>query len=111
MRTDARQVEIRKTFTLPKPGAAADEYVTQLEVSFKNAGPNPITLPAYYVYTGSAAPIHQIDQTQYTGFAWMPDGKFTMKNVGTFSKGGFLGRTRKFSRSSRRIGRIRIGPA
>lgn len=90
VRTDARQVEIRKTFTLPRPGAAADEYVTQLEVRFKNAGPNPVTLPAYYVYTGSAAPIHQIDQTQYTGFAWMPGGKFTMKNVGTFSKGGFL---------------------
>ncbi|HEV7405303.1 MAG TPA: membrane protein insertase YidC [Chthoniobacteraceae bacterium] len=90
VRTDARQVQIRKTFKLPRAGAGANEYVTQLEVSFKNVGPNPISLPAYYVYTGSAAPIHQIDQAQYIGYAWMPGGKFTMKNVGTFSKGGFL---------------------
>jgi YidC/Oxa1 family membrane protein insertase len=91
VRTDARQLEIRKTFTLPAAGAAKDEYVTTLEVTFKNNSAGPLTLPAYYVFTGSAAPIHQIDQSQYTGFAWMPGGKFTFKNVGSFTKGGLFG--------------------
>src|SRR4051812_16305676 len=91
-RTDAaRKLQIDKKFSVSASGAPGEEYLTILEVTFTNRGGEGVQSPGYYVYTGSAAPIHQIDQATYTGFAWMPKGAFTFKNAGSFGSGGFLG--------------------
>ena len=92
VRTDAHQVQIRKSYTLPKTETATrDPYLAYLEITFTNLGQQPVTYPAYQVYTGSAGPIHQLDQAQYVGYGWKPGGKFLFKQSGAFVKGGVLG--------------------
>jgi YidC/Oxa1 family membrane protein insertase len=85
-RTDSRQVELTKKFTLPKSTALDKDYIATLEITFTNHGTQPVTLPEYFVHTGSAAPVHQSDRATYTGFTWA-GGKF--KDTTSFS-GGFL---------------------
>jgi YidC/Oxa1 family membrane protein insertase len=89
-RTDARKLQIVKKFTLPKAGAKQDDYAAQLDIAFTNHGDQPVTLPGYYLYTGSAAPMHQNDLPQYTGFGSMRSGKFVFKDSSAFQTGGFL---------------------
>jgi YidC/Oxa1 family membrane protein insertase len=87
-RTDARQLEVTKKFTLPQAGDATEEYAVRLEVSFTNHGNQPLELPGYYLATGAAAPVHQRDLPIYTGMK-VADGKFI--DVNWFSAGGILG--------------------
>ena len=87
-RSDARGLQLVKKFTIGKGGKDGDdEYTTRLEVTFTNRGTQPIAIPAYFVHTGAAAPVHQSDQPLYTGFKADKD-KFV--NVTWFSAGGFL---------------------
>lgn len=87
-RTDARQLEISKRFSLPQAGAGSDEYALRLEVTFTNRGSQPIALPGYFVNSGAAAPVHQRDLPTYTGMK-VGGGKFI--DVNWFSAGGFPG--------------------
>ena len=66
-------------------------YVSHLEVTFTNDSGEPLQVPNFYVYTGSAAPVHQRDLPTYTGFGWMRGDKFTFKDSNSFGGGGFLG--------------------
>ncbi len=91
-RTDARQLSIDKKFILPTPQEARDEYLATLEVTFTNRGPQPLEHPSYFVYAGSAAPIHQIDQVTFTGFGWMPKTGFQYKDANSFTTGWFFNR-------------------
>lgn len=68
--TDARQLQIRKSFSLPASTGLREEYLSTLEVTFKNNAAQPLPFGNYYIHTGTAAPIHKIDQAQYTGVAW-----------------------------------------
>ena len=74
-RTDSRQMQITKKFTIPQSKDLDKDYIATLEVTFTNHGAQPVVMPAYFVYTGSAAPVHQLDQPRYTGFTWA-GGKF-----------------------------------
>lgn len=67
-RTDARQVQWSKKFTVIKSTEPTEKYLVALEVTFTNRGAQPVTLPGYYVHTGSAAPVHPSDLATYTGF-------------------------------------------
>ena len=87
-RTDARQLQTTKKFTVSKSTALAKDYIADLEVIFTNHGAQPLVIPSYYVYTGSAAPVHQLDQARYTGFTWA-GGKF--RDASSFSGGWFSG--------------------
>ncbi len=92
-RTDARQLQVVKKFTLPKSTELTQEYLVGLDLAFTNRSAQPIVLPAYYVHAGGAGPIHRLDQPIYTGFSWYHDGKFTLKGVTTFSSGWMFNRT------------------
>ncbi|MHA3775537.1 membrane protein insertase YidC [Verrucomicrobiota bacterium sgz303538] len=94
-RTDARQLQTVKKFTLPKGNALNEEYTTQLDVTFTNRGTQPIQVPAYFVYTGAAAPIHRNDQPLYTGVGYFTENGVTFKDLNKFSSGGFLGMNRQ----------------
>ena len=67
-RTDARQLELTKKFTVPTSAGLDADYIVALDVTFTNRGAQPLTLPGYFIHTGSAAPVHQSDLATYTGF-------------------------------------------
>ncbi len=85
-RTDVRQVQTSKKFTVSKSTEPNEKYLVTLEVTFTNLGAQPVTLPGYYVYTGSAAPVHPSDLATYTGFM-EAGGKFI--DASSFDGGWF----------------------
>jgi len=68
--SDSHQLHLTKKFTVPKSTNLDKDYTVNMRLVFENRGAQPVTLPAYYVYTGSAAPVHQPDRVDYTGFKW-----------------------------------------
>lgn len=68
--SDARSLHLTKKFTVPKSTNLDKDYIVNLRLVFDNRGTQPITIPAYYVNTGAAAPVHQHDRIDYTGFKW-----------------------------------------
>jgi YidC/Oxa1 family membrane protein insertase len=87
-RTDAKQLQLTKRFTVPQAPDRKSEYLVQLEATFTNRGAQPLTLPAYFIHTGSASQVHQSDLPTYTGFKWF-GGKFV--NVTSFQSGWWSG--------------------
>ena len=94
-RTDERQVQLTKTFTLPRYDGLSgkeqlrEEYLLKLDLSFTNRGGQPLEMPPYFVHTGSAAPIHRNDQPIYNGFNYFRDGSNEFIGVTWFEGGGF----------------------
>lgn len=95
-RTDERQIQLTKKFTLPKfadlkgKDRLREEYLLTLDLSFTNRGAQPVEIPRYYVYTGSTAPIHQRDLPTYIGFAYLRDTSMKLVPASWFKGGGFL---------------------
>jgi YidC/Oxa1 family membrane protein insertase len=96
VRADARNLELRKKFSLPRfetlDGKARlrEEYRLRLDIAFTNRGAQPVTLPAYFVHTGAATPVHYGDLPIYTGFNWLRGGSNKFVDVNWFNAGGFL---------------------
>jgi len=84
--SDERGLHLTKKFNVPKSTNLNKDYIVTMRLVFDNRSQQPITVPAYYVYTGSAAPVHQRDLPTYTGFKWQ-GGKFV--DVGWFGGGMF----------------------
>jgi YidC/Oxa1 family membrane protein insertase len=86
VRNEAGGLSISKKFTLPASVSDARGYRLTLDVSFANHGAKPIQSAGYYMYVGSAAPIHQRDLPIYTAFDWdIQGGKSTQINVTWFN--------------------------
>lgn len=100
--TGPNQIEVAKTFTLPAGTNIKDEYLTRLEVAFTNRGTGSYQSPGYYVYTGSAAPIHHRDLPTFTGFDWYRNGKAKFVDVNWFeaSRIPLIGIERRAAQSS-----------
>ena len=92
----ARPALLTKKFTLPQfeslqgDDRLREEYRLRLDLTFANPGPQPIAVPAYYVHTGSAGPIHHLDQALYVGFNYFRGTTNTFIPASWFSGGGFL---------------------
>lgn len=86
-RTTARQIDISKKFTLPAATGSKDEYVTTLEVTFTNKGDKPYRSQGWYVYLGSAAPVHEHDQPRYIAYDWYRAGTSNQESVLWFNAG------------------------
>jgi YidC/Oxa1 family membrane protein insertase len=67
-------LSISKKFTLPASVNDTHGYRVMLDISFTNHGAQPLQSAGYYLYVGSAAPIHQRDLLQYTAFDWFVQG-------------------------------------
>ena len=80
-------LEITKRFVLPPTSDKARLYTVNLDVSFRNPGKSALQVPAFFVGTGGAAPIHLSDQSRYTCFDWSSAGKMTSIDVNWFSPG------------------------
>ena len=59
----------------------------RLEVTFSNPGAQPYSLPGYYLYAGSSAPIHRKDYPTNTAFDWMTGGAYHTTSVPAFDGG------------------------
>jgi len=88
-RTDAKKLQMTKRFTVPKSTDLKSDYIVDLDVTFTNRGEQPLTIPAYFVHTGSTAPVHQDDRADYTGFKWYGGKLITAPSFegGMWSKG------------------------
>ena len=86
-RTTSDQIQITKKFTLPTAGTEKDQYITTLDVTFANRGDKAFKSDGYFIYVGSAAPIHVHDMPMYIGYDWYRNGKATDINVMSFSAG------------------------
>ena len=81
-------LSISKKFTLPASLQDAHGFLVTLDVTFANHGAQPVQSGGYYLYVGSAAPIHQRDLPLYTAFDWLVQGgKNTHIDVNWFSAG------------------------
>ena len=80
-------LSITKKFTLPGSVGSPEEYQIGLEVSFKNTGSTPLSLPGYFIAAGGEAPVHINDLPTYTCFNWLRDGKMTSIDVNWFEAG------------------------
>jgi len=80
-------ISITKSFTLPQTVGSPEEYLIGLDLTFKNNGTTPLSLPGYYVAAGGEAPVHIKDLPTYTCFDWCHDGKMTSINVSWFEAG------------------------
>ena len=95
-RTDERQIQLTKKFTLPKfaelkgVDRLREEFWVTLEMTFTNRGAQPVEIPRYFVHTGSTAPIHQRDLPSYTGFAFLKETSMKLIPASWFKGGGFL---------------------
>lgn len=84
-KTAADGLEITKRFVLPAASEKDRLYVVNLDVSFRNPGATEIQVPAFFIGTGGAAPIHQSDLPMYNCFDWSSAGKMTTIDVNWFS--------------------------
>jgi len=80
-------ISITKSFMLPQTVGSPEEYLIGLDLTFKNNGTTPLSLPGYYVAAGGEAPVHIKDLPTYTCFDWCHDGKMTSINVSWFEAG------------------------
>lgn len=78
---------ISKSFTLPQSVGSPEEYIIGLDLTFKNTGMSPLSLPGYYIAAGGEAPVHIKDLPTYTCFNWLRDGKMTSIDVNWFEEG------------------------
>lgn len=84
-KTAADGLEITKRFTLPPASEKNRLYIVNLEVAFRNPGTSGLQVPAFFIGTGGAAPIHQSDLPMYTKFDWSHAGKVEKIDVNWFS--------------------------
>jgi YidC/Oxa1 family membrane protein insertase len=85
---DPSLLHLTKKFTVPSSDKPSKDYIVSLRLVFQNRGTASMTVPGYFVHTGSAAPVHQNDRVDYTGFKWI-GAKFvdtTYFNGSWFSK-------------------------
>ena len=81
-------LSISKKFTLPASVNEARGYLMTLEVTLTNKGAEPLQSAGYYLYVGSATPVHQRDLPLYTAFDWFVQGaKASHVDVSWFNAG------------------------
>jgi YidC/Oxa1 family membrane protein insertase len=80
-------LSITKSFTLPQGGTSPEEYLIALDVTFRNTGSSPLTLPGYSIAAGGQAPVHTSDLPTYTCFNWFREGKMNSIDVNWFEAG------------------------
>ena len=86
-RTSPDGLVISKVFTLPQTVGSPEEYTVGLDVTFRNTGTAPLSLPGYFIAAGGQAPVHSRDLPTYTCFDWYRDGKMTPVNPSWFEAG------------------------
>lgn len=80
----------KKTFSLETSDIPGADYFINFILELENTGQGNFDLSQYDLFLGSAAPLHQKERADLTGFFWYSDGGINFK-AGTAFKGGMLG--------------------
>ncbi|MFN2508936.1 MAG: membrane protein insertase YidC [Chthoniobacterales bacterium] len=75
---------IRKRFSFPATTEKKDNFVAEMQIDFRNDGPQPYANPGYFLALGSTAPVHANDMTAYTRMVWFVNGKVKAIDVNWF---------------------------
>ena len=86
-RTEPNGLKIVKEYTLDWQGDPKQIPAIRLKVSLTNTGTQPYKNGGYYVYAGSAAPIHRRDLPTYTSFDWLSGNDYHTDHVTSFEAG------------------------
>ncbi len=86
-RTEPNGLKIVKEYTLDWQGDPKQIPAVHLKISLTNNGAQPYKNGGYYVYAGSAAPIHRRDLPTYTAFDWLSGGAYHTDHVTSFDAG------------------------
>ncbi len=86
-RTEPNGLKIVKEYTLDWQGDPKQIPSVRLKVSLTNTGATPYKDGGYYVYAGSAAPIHRKDLPSYTAFDWLTGNDYHTDHVTSFDAG------------------------
>ncbi len=84
-RAGAERVNVRKRFSFARL-EKKDNFVSEMEVEFRNDGAQPYRNSGYWVTVGSAQPIHPKDLPAYTRLVWCVEGKARGTDVGWFAE-------------------------
>lgn len=85
-------LSIQKRFFFPSTNETKDNYVSEMQIDFRNDGPQPYSVPGYFIALGSTRPTHPNDIPAYTRLVWCVNGESKGVDVGWFEgSGGFLG--------------------
>lgn len=76
---------IRKRFSFPAPANKKDNFVTEMQVDFRNDGAQPYKNPGYFIALGSTLPLHPKDMPNYTRVVWCIEGKAKSIDVNWFA--------------------------
>ena len=80
-------LKITKEYTLDYQGDEKQVPAVRLKTTFTNTGTATYLNAGYYVYAGSAAPVHRRDQPQYLAYDWFSDGKYRTASALGFDPG------------------------
>jgi YidC/Oxa1 family membrane protein insertase len=100
-RVDERQLGLTKRFTLPqfenlKDGERLrEEFLLHLDLTFTNHGAQPLNVPTYFVQTGSAGPLHPLDNSLLIGLNYFRGSNNKFIPASWFESGGFMGFTKR----------------
>ena len=86
-RTRPDGLQITKEFTLDWQGDPKQIPAIHLKVSYRNPGAQPYRNGGFYIYAGSASPIHRRDLPTYLSFDWLSDGKYHTDHATSFDSG------------------------
>ena len=86
-RTEPSGLKIVKEYTLDWQGDPKQIPAVRLKVSLTNTGAQEYRDSGYYVYAGSAAPIHRRDLPTYTSFDWLAGADYHTDHVTSFDAG------------------------
>ena len=86
-RTEPNGLKIVKEYTFDWQGDPKQIPAIRLKVSLTNTGTQPYKDSGYYVYAGSAAPIHRRDLPNYTAFDWLTGNAYHTDHVTSFDAG------------------------
>ncbi len=85
-------LSIRKRFFFPPTSEKKDNYVSEMQIDFRNDGQQPYATPGYFIALGSTRPTHPNDMPTYTRLVWCINGEPKGVDVSWFEgSGGFLG--------------------
>ncbi len=86
-RTGPDGLKVTKEYTLDWQGNPKQIPAIRLKVSFQNTGAQPYKNDGYYIYAGSAAPIHRRDLPTYLSFDWLSNNAYHTDHATSFEAG------------------------
>lgn len=84
-RKTADGINVRKKFFFPQTTEKKDNFVTEMDIDFRNDGAQPYANPGYFISLGSTRPLHPRDIPAYTRLVWCIEGKVQATDVSWFA--------------------------